>query len=268
MAAKRRLFRAICALSGTTIVRLASELHLKAIHFPQRDLRETAYEGQVIDPFRYDFMEKPSFEGAEIYLPDIDVIIIGSGAGSGVVAHTLANDGYKTLVLEKGKYFSASELQFDDHTGVKQLYQGGGAVATLNQQMLILAGSTFGGGTTVNWSACIKTPFKVRKEWYDDFGVEFAATDSYDKDQDYVFKQMGASTDGITHSLANEVIMEGGKKLGYASKEINQNSGGHPHHRADFAIWDASMVSNKVPLPIGLETQLPMGLSLWNKSEW
>ena len=174
-------------------------------------MRETAYEGQVIDPFRYDFMEKPSFEGAEIYLPDIDVIIIGSGAGSGVVAHTLANDGYKTLVLEKGKYFSASELQFDDHTGVKQMYQGGGAVATLNQQMLILAGSTFGGGTTVNWSACIKTPFKVRKEWYDDFGVEFAATDSYDKDQDYVFKQMGASTDGITHSLANEVIMEGGK---------------------------------------------------------
>lgn len=234
LAAKRRLFRAICALSGTTIVRLASELHLKAIHFPQRDLRETAYEGQVIDPFRYDFMEKPSFEGAEIYLPDIDVIIIGSGAGSGVVAHTLANDGYKTLVLEKGKYFSASELQFDDHTGVKQLYQGGGAVATLNQQMLILAGSTFGGGTTVNWSACIKTPFKVRKEWYDDFGVEFAATDSYDKDQDYVFKQMSASTDGITHSLANEVIMEGGKKLGYASKEINQNSGGHPHHPCGF----------------------------------
>lgn len=45
LAAKRRLFRAICALSGTTIVRLASELHLKAIHFPQRDLRETAYEG-------------------------------------------------------------------------------------------------------------------------------------------------------------------------------------------------------------------------------
>ena len=135
-------------------------------------------------------MEKPSFEGAEIYLPDIDVIIIGSGAGSGVVAHTLANDGYKTLVLEK-ESISASELQFDDHTGVKQLYQGGGAVATLNQQMLILAGSTFGGGTTVNWSACIKTPFKVRKEWYDDFGVEFAATDSYDKGSRLCFQTNG-----------------------------------------------------------------------------
>ncbi|RCK63235.1 Long-chain-alcohol oxidase FAO2 [Candida viswanathii] len=234
IAAKRRLFRLISSLTLTTFTRLASDLHLRAIHYPGRDLREKAYETQVVDPFRYLFMEKPKFDGTELYLPDIDVIIIGSGAGAGVMAHTLANDGYKTLVLEKGKYFSNSELNFNDADGMKELYQGKCALTTTNQQMFILAGSTLGGGTTVNWSACLKTPFKVRKEWYDEFGLEFAADEAYDKAQDYVWKQMGASTEGITHSLANAVVVEGGKKLGYKSKEIEQNNGGHPDHPCGF----------------------------------
>lgn len=105
IAAKRRLFRLVSSLTLSTFVRLASDLHLKAIHYPERDLREKAYESQEIDPFKYLFEEKPKFDGAELYLPDIDVIIIGSGAGAGVVAHTLANDGYKTFSFGKGKIF-------------------------------------------------------------------------------------------------------------------------------------------------------------------
>ncbi|RCK64291.1 Long-chain-alcohol oxidase FAO2 [Candida viswanathii] len=234
IAAKRKLFRLVSTLTLVTFTRLANELHLKAIHYPGREDREKAYETQEIDPFKYQFMEKPKFDGAELYLPDIDVIIIGSGAGAGVVAHTLANDGFKSLVLEKGKYFSNSELNFDDKDGVQELYQSGGTLTTVNQQLFVLAGSTFGGGTTVNWSACLKTPFKVRKEWYDEFGVDFAADEAYDKAQDYVWQQMGASTEGITHSLANEIIIEGGKKLGYKAKVLDQNSGGHPQHRCGF----------------------------------
>ncbi|KAI5954417.1 hypothetical protein KGF54_002192 [Candida jiufengensis] len=233
---KNRLYRMCVSLGLKTFVTINNELHLKAIHYPGKDLKEKAYSTQEIDPFKYDFVKKPQFQNSEIYLPDIDVVIIGSGAGAGVVAHTLANDGYKTLTLEKGKYFSTSEYNFSDCDGMQELYQGGGAVSTTNQQLFILAGSTFGGGTTVNWSACLKTPFKVRKEWYDDYGVEFAATDSYDKCQDYVWKQMGASTEGITHSLANKIVVDGGKKLGYASKEIEQNSGGHPHHPCGFCF--------------------------------
>ncbi|KAI5962479.1 uncharacterized protein KGF55_003555 [Candida pseudojiufengensis] len=231
---RNRLYRMCVSLGLKTFVTVNNDLHLKAIHYPGKDLREKAYETQQIDPFKYDFLKKPQFQNAELYIPDIDAVIIGSGAGAGVVAHTLANDGYRTLTLEKGKYYSTSEYNFGDVDGIAALYQGGGTVASRNQQIFILAGSTFGGGTTVNWSACLKTPFKVRKEWYDDYGVEFAASDEYDKCMDYVWKQMGASTEGITHSLANEVIVEGGKKLGYKSREIEQNSGGHPHHPCGF----------------------------------
>ena len=232
--AKRRLFRMVHALTLNTLALVASDLHNKAIHYPERETKDKPYEGFEADPFRYDMMPKPDIDGAELFLTDIDVIIIGSGAGAGVVAHTLANDGYKSLVLEKGKYFAPSEFNFTDREGLGNLYQGGGLLTSTSQEIFVLAGSAFGGGTTVNWSACLRTPFKVRKEWYDDYGLDFAATDSYDKCQDYVWQQMGASTEGIKHSLANEIVVEGGKKLGYASKEIDQNSGGHTAHPCGF----------------------------------
>ncbi|KAK6453822.1 long chain fatty acid oxidase [Scheffersomyces xylosifermentans] len=227
---KRRLFRTFQSLTISTFVRFGGELHNKAIGYSGIEERETIYENQVIDDYKYPMFPKPQRDGEELYLPDIDVLIIGSGSGSGVVAHTLANEGYKSIVLEKGKYFANEEYKFDDVTGFNNLYEGNGAIATSNQQLFILAGAGFGGGSTVNWSACLKTPFKVRKEWYDDFGVEWAASESYDNAQEYVWKQMGANHENINHSLANRVILEGGEKLGYAVREIDQNTGNHPAH--------------------------------------
>lgn len=231
---KRQLFRTILSATLNVMIVLGNELHYKAIHYPGRELKESAYQGFELDPFRYDMMSKPEFDDTELYLPDIDVAIIGSGAGSGVVAHTLANDGYKSLILEKGKYYSPSEFNFNDREGVDSLYQNKGVLSSKNLQIVVLAGSNFGGGTTVNWLACFKTPFKVRKEWYEEYGLDFAATESYDKCQDYVWKQIGASTKGIKHSLSNKVLIEGGTKLGYVCKAVDQNTGGHPSHSCGF----------------------------------
>ncbi|KAG7664597.1 uncharacterized protein J8A68_001892 [[Candida] subhashii] len=232
---KRRLFRSIYSVTMSTFVLLANDLHLKAIGYPGRELRETLYKGQQVDPFRYEFLDKPIKEGSELHLPEIDALVIGSGSGAGVVAHTLAKEGYKSLVLEKGKYYHPSELKFNDYEGVNALYENSGTIASLNQQIFILAGSNFGGGSTVNWSMSLKTPFKVRKEWYDDFALDFVASDIYDECQNYVFEQMGVSDQNInTPSLANEVIIEGGKKLGYKSKVGAQNTGGHPDHSCGF----------------------------------
>ncbi|KAI5968249.1 hypothetical protein CANMA_002465 [Candida margitis] len=231
---KRQLFRTISSSTLNVMVILGNELHYKAIHYPGRELKEKAYHGFEVDPFRYDMLAKPEFDDVELYLPDIDVAIIGSGAGAGVVAHTLANDGYKSLVLEKGKYYSPSEFNFNDMEGVDSLYHNKGALSSKNSQVIILAGSNFGGGTTVNWLACFKTPFKVRKEWYEEYGLDFVATDSYDKCQDYVWKQIGATTEGIKHSLSNQILLDGATRLGYECKEVNQNTGGHPSHSCGF----------------------------------
>jgi choline dehydrogenase-like flavoprotein len=45
---------------------------------------------------------------------DYDVCIVGSGAGAGPVAYTLANQGYKVLVLEKGGWFGEKDFTKDE----------------------------------------------------------------------------------------------------------------------------------------------------------
>lgn len=229
----RKLYRSMFTLVVNIYSKEAGELHYKALGHPGRDLREKIYDGQKLDEFVYTMMPHPA-DGAELYLPDIDALIIGSGAGAGVAAHTLSREGHKCLVLEKGKYYKSSEYVFDDAEGFKALYENGGGMSTLNAEVFILAGSTFGGGTTVNWSACLKTPFKVRKEWYDDYGLEWVAKEEYDKCLDYVWEQMGASKENVSHSFSNDVMLKGSEKLGYPHKSIEQNNGGHPNHDCGF----------------------------------
>lgn len=45
---------------------------------------------------------------------DYDVCIVGSGAGAGPVAYTLAKAGYSVLVLEKGEWFTESDFAKDE----------------------------------------------------------------------------------------------------------------------------------------------------------
>lgn len=227
---KQRIFRLLFNIVASTFQRLAPPIHQEAMGFPTTDERENLVEGHEVDPFRYQMKEPPKTANTELFLPNVDAVIIGSGSGAGVVAHTLANDGHKVLVLEKGRYFHSSEFEFDEVSGYQELYEGRGQLPTNNSQLMVLAGATFGGGSTVNWSACIKTPFKVRKEWYDDFGVDWVATESYDNDLEYVLQQMGASTENITHSFSNQQLLQGCEKLGYPAKEVLQNNGVHTNH--------------------------------------
>lgn len=231
---RRRMFHMFHVVTMSTFARVATDLQNQAVGYPGKEDRETLYEGQQIDPFVYTMMEHPKEDGAVLHLPDVDVVIIGSGSASGVVAHTLSEAGHKCLVIEKGKYYPNSELNFKDVEGLASLYERGGSVVSADQLIFVLAGSTFGGGSFVNWSACLKTPFKVRKEWADDHGIDWAASEEYDDCMNYVWQKMGASTDGIEHSFTNQVILDGATKLGYKVKEVAQNSGGHKQHSCGF----------------------------------
>lgn len=231
---KNKVFKSITILAFSTFQRVCPDIHNEAMGYPRVEAREKVYDGFEHEVFKYVMTAPPSLDGVELYMPNVDVAIIGSGSGAGVVAHTLAQENIKVLVIEKGKYYSPDELKFDDSTGYKALYEAGGALTTSNAQALILAGSTFGGGSTVNWLACLKTPFKVRKEWYEDHKLDWVATEEYDNEMDYVLKQMGALTEHINHLFSNTVLLSGAEKLGYLYKQVPQNNGKHADHDCGF----------------------------------
>lgn len=225
IAAKNRLFTLFARLTMLAFAFTAPPLHFGAIGYPQTDARDILNE--LYERNDYEYRMKTPPEG--VWDAPYDAVIIGLGSGAGVVAHTLARDGHRVLVIEKGQYFRPEDLAFNDNDGYKNLYEHGGALLTADSLMIVLAGATFGGGSTVNWLACLKTPFKVRKEWWENHGLDFFASEQYDADMDYVLQQMGASLDNVDHSFTNATLLAGSEKLGYKHKPIAQNSGGKAH---------------------------------------
>lgn len=79
---------------------------------------------------------------------DTDVLIVGSGAGGGVVASELSDKGWNLFVVEKGVYQKVEDLPGTPKEGFEELYEGQGLMATEDGGLNVLAGATFGGGTT------------------------------------------------------------------------------------------------------------------------
>ena len=66
--------------------------------------------------------------------------MVGSGAGGGVAAAVLAAAGLDVVVLEAGGYWSERDFDGAERTGFRRLYRGGGASATDDQGVGLIAG--------------------------------------------------------------------------------------------------------------------------------
>jgi len=178
--------------------------------------------------FPYEFEQFPA--GNEPAVFETDVVIVGSGCGGAVCAKNLAEAGNRVLVVEKAYYYPPSQLPMAEDTAWLHLFENGGVETTDDGSLGIVAGSAWGGGGTVNWSASLQTQGYVRKEWAVDRGLTFFETAEFQNCLDRVCKRMDVSADHIRHNHGNRVILEGSRKLGYHAKPVPQNTGGNEHY--------------------------------------
>lgn len=103
---------------------------------------------------------------------DVDVCIIGSGAGGAVVAKELAEKGHKVLILEEGGFFTDKDFGQDVVSMIKMMYKSGGVVNTFGwPPILVPVGSGVGGTTVINSGTCFRTPDAVFDKWSNRFGL-------------------------------------------------------------------------------------------------
>ncbi|XP_047322201.1 long-chain-alcohol oxidase FAO4A-like [Impatiens glandulifera] len=166
----------------------------------------------------------PKTKNAPIFTIKCDAVVVGSGSGGGVIAGILAKAGYKVVVLEKGKYFARNGLSLLEGNTMDQMYQGNGLLATNDMGMVVLAGSTVGGGSTVNWSASIPTPQHVMKEWSDKYGLEVFESKLYREAIQTVCDKMGVQSSVENEGFNNAILRKGCQELGYPVRNIPRNS--------------------------------------------
>jgi choline dehydrogenase-like flavoprotein len=200
--------------------------------------------------FDYDFIQFAA--GQEPALLETDVVIVGSGCGGAVCAKNLAEAGHRVIVVDKARYFPPSALPMTQEAGTIHLFEDGGASFSDDSSIAVTAGSVWGGGGTVNWSASLQTQGYVRKEWAQDRGLTFFETSEFQTCLDRVCHRMGVSADHIRQNHGNNVLLDGSRKLGYSAKPVPQNTGGHEHY-CGYCMFGCATGEKQGPV----ETWLP-----------
>jgi long-chain-alcohol oxidase len=142
---------------------------------------------------------------------ECDVCVIGSGAGGGVAAAVLAQAGLDVVVLEAGGYWSERHFDGAERSGLRRLYRGGGASATDDQGVALIAGACLGGGTVVNYTTSFRTPDDVLEEWQ---GLGFPSAE-LGPSLDAVCERLGVNTDHNRPSRRDEAMARGLESLGW-----------------------------------------------------
>src|ERR1700674_5615048 len=155
---------------------------------------------------------------------ECEVCVVGSGAAGSVVAAELAASGRDVIVLEAGSEWSGGDYDQHELMGMQNLFREGGLSGTRDLSMSLLAGASIGGGTTVNWQSCFRTPDDVREEWAELSGCGFFTADSFSESLDAVWRRIGASTDESEINETNSALCRGAKSLGYSWNLISRNS--------------------------------------------
>jgi choline dehydrogenase-like flavoprotein len=156
---------------------------------------------------------------------EADVIVVGSGAGGGVVAAELAAAGRSVLVLEAGPFVDEATMPRTEIEAFSRLYLNHGLLSTWDASMSLLAGSAVGGGTVVNWMTCIDIPAPVRSEWAAEHGLDGVVGPEWEADREAVESEIGVTV-SATSPPKDAAILRGAAALGWEAAPIRRNAAG------------------------------------------
>ncbi|MGI4870601.1 MAG: GMC family oxidoreductase N-terminal domain-containing protein [Janthinobacterium lividum] len=157
---------------------------------------------------------------------DCDVLVIGSGAGGGVVAGELARAGHDVLVLDKGPYLHGRDFTQREADMMGRLYDGRASLLTQDGGVGLLAGSCLGGGTTVNWAGAFRTPDYILEEWATEHAAPHFLSPDFKQSLDAVAQALSVNVDYPRHNGQNEALRDGSRQLGQATRLIPRNEKG------------------------------------------
>lgn len=233
----RALYKACEALTKMTWLTQFKTLN-RVIDYPEipKNIeRHPSYEFKFID-----FSTSKAEDSIEV---EADIVIVGSGCGSGVVADHLARSlsslerKPRILLLEKGYHFPSTHFPMDAGSAGTLMQEGGGGLLSDDGSIVVVAGSVFGGGGMINWSASLQPPHFVREDWARQTKSHMFLSQDFQACLDEVCDKMGVcrandheGLSKIEHNYGNKALLEAARRLGLAAKIVPQNTAGRRHY--------------------------------------
>ncbi|HSD23141.1 MAG TPA: GMC family oxidoreductase [Solirubrobacterales bacterium] len=161
-------------------------------------------------------------EGSEETI-EADVCIVGSGSGGSVIAAVLAERGLDVVVLEAAGYYNESDFNQLELPAYQQMFWRGGPTPTADGNVSLVAGTTLGGGTTINWTNCLRTRPWVREQWAE-HGLGDLGESAYDRHLDLVLERISANDRCSELNGTQQRLREGTEALGWSFETIVRNT--------------------------------------------
>src|SRR5436309_4956829 len=181
-------------------------------------------ERATIRPLVVDRAPSARLSGADEPIElEADVVVVGSGAGGGVVAAELARAGRSVLVVEAGPFVDEATMPRDELDAYGRLYLNHGLLSTWDGAVTMLAGSGVGGGTLVNWMTCLDAPADVRGEWAREHGLDGVDGDEWSADVREIEARLGVAAATVIPPK-DELIRRGAAALGWDAGVIRRNA--------------------------------------------
>jgi hypothetical protein len=152
-----------------------------------------------------------------------DVVVVGSGAGGGVAAAELARAGLDVVVLEKGGHAAERDFSHTEGDAYRQLYLYGLTLTTDDLACRIVAGSTLGGGTVVNYTTSFPTPPEVLAEWAEVSGVEAFVSGEVAASLEAVAARLGVTEAESRPGARDQLLERGLERLGWHAGRLPRN---------------------------------------------
>lgn len=158
---------------------------------------------------------------------ECDVCIIGSGAGGAMLGAGLAQQGLDVIMLEAGPYKQRADFNMNESQAFANLYQSRGLQATDDMSISLLQGSSVGGGTTINWTSCFRTPESVLEIWQKRFGLDGLTPDVLAPHFDAVEERLSVTEWPLENAnLNNRTLIRGAQKLDWEVSPLRRNVSG------------------------------------------
>lgn len=160
---------------------------------------------------------------AEPLRMEADAVIVGTGAGGGVTAEILADQGFSVVLIEEGPLKSSSDFRMREADAYPELYQESAARKTKDKAISILQGRCVGGGTTVNWTSSFRTPASTLEHWARAFDISGFGENDLAPWFARMETRLSIAPWLVSPNANNAALAIGTAKLGFQSNTIRRN---------------------------------------------